>query len=287
MAKIEEYDIENPFQATVLESTRITPEEADEEVREIVFEADKSDFQFQIGQSVAVIVPGPHAFGNRQHVRLYTIANTLQEAGSARPTIRICVKRCSYVDEYSGERYQGVASNFLCDLRPGDTVTLAGPYGLPFEVPDDDHANLLMIGLGTGIAPFRAFVRHIYETVGGWKGKVRLFYGARSGLELLYLNDRRNDFANYYDEETFKAFDAVSPRPHLDDPVPLEDTLYENEEEVWTLLRSPDTYVYVAGLEAILEKMDKALTQIAGSEEKWQRRKAELIAGKRWAELIY
>ena len=43
--------------------------------------------------------------------------------------------------------------------------------------------------MGTGIAPFRAFVKHLYRDIGDWRGQVRLFYGARSGLELLYMND--------------------------------------------------------------------------------------------------
>ena len=52
---------------------------------------------------------------------------------------------------------------------------------------------------------------------------MRLFYGAQSGLEMLYMNDKQNDFVNYYDEDTFKAFAAVSPRPHMDDPIPLDE----------------------------------------------------------------
>ena len=44
------------------------------------------------------------------------------------------------------------------DLRPGDRLTLTGSFGQPFEVPADRKANLVMIGLGTGIAPFRGLV---------------------------------------------------------------------------------------------------------------------------------
>ena len=93
-----------------------------------------------------------------------------------------------------------------------DLVTINGPFGLPFEVPDDRDADLLLISIGTGIAPFRAFVKHLYRDVGDWRGRIRLFYGARSGRELLYMNDEVDDFTQYYDEETFEAFKALSPR---------------------------------------------------------------------------
>ena len=116
---------------------------------------------------------------------------------------------------------------------------------------------------------------------------MRLFYGAKSGLEMLYMNDEQNDFENYYDEETFKAFSAVSPRPHMDDPIPLDEALEKHGEEVWEMVLKPDTHVYVAGLENVLEQLDKTFVGMAGSAEKWERRKAELVAGRRWTELVY
>ena len=144
-----------------------------------------------------------------------------------------------------------------------------------------------MVGLGTGVAPFRAMIKHIYRERGGWKGKVRLFYGARSGLEMLYMNDKKNDLAQYLDEQTFKAFDAVSPRPHMGDPVDLEQTIAKNAGEVWAMVQDPDTFVYIAGVEEIRELFDSAVTKIATSPEKWQRRKTEMMAGGRWAEITY
>lgn len=287
MANMQDYDVSEHFSAKLMKSTRITPPQSEEEVRDLTLQVENGEKQFEPGQSVAVIVPGPHAFGNEDHFRFYTIASEPKKSNKNKQKFNICVKRCFYIDEYSGEKYKGVASNYLCDLSPGASITLAGPYGLPFELPEDETSDLLMIGLGTGIAPFRAFVRHIYEEHKGWKGKVRLFYGARSGLEMLYMNDERDDFANYYDKETFKAFKAVSPRPHWDDPIALDYALEERSEEVWNMVLDPKTHVFVAGIEQIRKILDDAFSKMAGSKEKWQRRKAELVAGKRWTELIY
>lgn len=284
---LSDYKVDQQFSATVKNSSRLTPTESDEEVREIRLEVDKKGMDLEVGQNVGVLVPGPHDFGNQFHFRLYTIAGIPEKGKKGNARIDLCVKRCSYIDDYSGERYEGVASNYLCDLKPGDVITLAGPYGLPFELPEDETSPILMIGLGTGIAPFRAFIRNIYQKKGGWNGKVRLFYGARSGLELLYMNDKKDDFANYYDEETFKAFEAVSPRPHMDDPIALDDALEKKSKEIWQMILDPKTHVYVAGLEPIKEMLDKAFSGMAGSAEKWALRKAELVAGKRWSEIIY
>lgn len=101
------------------------------------------------------------------------------------------------------------------------------------------------------------------------------------------MNNIRDDFTNYYDEETFKAFKAISSRPHWRESIGLGKTLEENEKEIWELLCYHNTYVYLAGHASIEEMLDTALSKIAGSKEKWQRKKAELIAGERWVEIIY
>jgi ferredoxin--NADP+ reductase len=272
--------------AKLRENRPLTTSDAVEEIRELLFDVDDPLFRFEPGQSIAVIVPGPHDLGHAEHVRFYTIADAPFPRGGT-PEVAICVRRCEYLDEHTGERYEGVASKYLCDLAEGAEVTLAGPVGLPFEVPENRNANLLFIGLGTGIAPFRAFLRHLYRNLGGWGGQVLLFYGARTGLELVYMNDHQNDIAEYEDEETFRAIEALSPRPHWDELPALADALRAHEQEVWAWLQDPSTYVYVAGLESVSETLDEVLAEFAGSPEKWARRKAELVAGQRWTEVIY
>lgn len=261
--------------------------ESDEEIYNITFEADSADLKLVPGQSVGVLVPGPHEYGNKTHFRLYTIASTLEKGSNQKSTFQVCVRRCFYIDDFNGERYKGIASNYLCDLMQGEIVSLSGPYGSAFPLPQDVKTPIIMIGMGTGIAPFRAFVKRLYGEMGEWEGKVRLFYGARTGLELLYMNDEKNDFANYYDKETFEAFNAVSSKPHWDDPVALDYALEERAEEVWNMALDPKAHFYIAGTEKVRTSLDKAFAKMAGSQEAWELRKAELVAGKRWLEVIY
>jgi ferredoxin--NADP+ reductase len=282
-----DYDTQRRYQATLISSERITPGGSEEEVRELLLELEQPETPPRVGHSIGVLAPGAREFGQEHHFRLYTVADQPEPAGSGKTRCRIAVRRCSYIDEFSGERYDGVASNFLCDLQPGDRLLVTGPYELPFGVPEEMDANLVLIGSGTGIAPFRAFVKHLYRDVPAWKGRVWLFHGARSGLEMLYMNDEKDDFAQYYDEETFQAFKALSPRPGWNEPIAWASAIEERGQELWEMLGNPKTYVYVAGLEKMLEELDKVFANLAGSKEKWERRKAELKAGERWIELVY
>jgi ferredoxin--NADP+ reductase len=281
------YDTSTPYKATLQSSDRITPEDAYDEVRQIVLRVPAAAFVFVEGQSIGVLAPPPYEFGNDHHLRLYSIASTRRGEEGHGTEIAICVRRCFYIDEVSGERYPGKCSNYLCDARIGDELRITGPYGQHFIVPRDNTANVLMVGTGTGIAPFRAFIKHIFEEEDEWKGKVRLFYGAQSGLDLLYMNDVNDDISHYYDKATFKAFEALSRRPAFDDPSALGDKLEENAAEVWELIQDPKTYVYVAGLRKSSEALDTALSHIAGSREAWMRRKREIYLEGRWAEHLY
>ena len=284
--RLKDLDTSRHMSSSVVSSRRITPNDSDTELRHIDLAVDSKDFSYQVGQSVGVLVPGPHEFGQKQYLRLYSIAGD-QTADDGKPVISLCVKRCFYIDEFSGQRYDGKASNYLCDLKEGATLTLVGPYNLAFTLPKEKDANLLMIGLGTGIAPFRAFIKHIYSELGGWEGDVRLYHGAQNGVELAYMNDQNADLKYYYDEETFKAFQALSPRAHADVPVDLQGAMAQNADEVWAHLQDPKTYVFVAGLKKIEGLLDEALIKIVGSPAKYEQQKANMIGAGRWAELIY
>lgn len=271
------------YSALLAESRRITPAASRDEVRHLVFRTGDLSFDAAAGNCIRVMAPGQ--LGNAWHTRLYSIMDLERRKDGTE--FAICVRRCSYIDEFNGERYQGVASNYLCDMRPDATLTFAGPVGYPFVIPEDKSADILMLGMGTGIAPFRTLIRQIYEKIGGWKGKVRLFYGARSPLEMLYMNDENNDLANYFDQPTFKAFQAVSPRPAFDAPASFDAALEQNAAEVWEMLQRPQTRVFIAGTGNMLAAVDKAMVELAGSARDWASLYARLRSSGRWNELLY
>ena len=281
-----ELEYNNTCTAVISGSRRISPLET-EEIRAIDLSIDEPAFRFREGQSIGVLVPGPHAFGNKEHHRYYSIANARETSVADEVNVQIIVRRCFYIDDISGEQYPGVASNYLCDAKPGDSITITGPYKSVFNVPKDPKSNMLMIGTGTGIAPFRAFIQHVYKNQGDWKGKVRLFFGDKTGLDLRYMNDVDEDLANYYTEETFKAYQSITKRYVMNANEALEQTMQDNAEEAWEMLQDPNTYVFIAGSRKTNDLLNKSLAGYAGSEEAWEEMKQKLQAENRWSELIY
>ncbi len=80
----------------------------------------------------------------------------------------------------AGIRY-GAASNYLAALTPGATLTLHLEANPNFRLPADDKTPLIMIGPGTGVAPFRAFVAE--RAARGARGRNWLFFGERTHRE--------------------------------------------------------------------------------------------------------
>ncbi|MCW8931393.1 MAG: oxidoreductase [Gammaproteobacteria bacterium] len=277
---------EPSVRAELRATSRITDVETDE-VRELVLYIDEPSFRFREGQTIGVVVPGKDEFGSTGHTRKYSIVKGNQNPTEDGIELTILVRRCFYIDEFNGEQYPGRASNYLCDAKVGDTITITGPYRSAFAIPADKKSNILMVGTGTGIAPFRAFIGQIYKEQGNWEGQVRLFYGAKTGLDLLYMNEQHDDFVNYYQEETFQAFNALTRRPLSGDEKALEHSLEDNIKEAWDLVNQPNTYVFVSGLDKIAPSLDMVMEQAAGSEEAWNSLKQKMKTEGRWSTLLY
>ena len=102
--------------------------------------------------------------------RLYSIASSQKVVGDE---VHLTV---GVIDEQTNAgRRVGAASRFLADLGADATVDVFVEHNPAFRLPDDDSRDLILIGPGTGIAPFRAFVQERAER--GAAGKTWLFFG--------------------------------------------------------------------------------------------------------------
>lgn len=91
----------------------------------------------------------------------------------------------------------GIASSFIFAQKPGDKVTISGPYGEFFI--NHSEAEMLYVGGGAGMAPMRSHLYHLFKTLKTGR-KVTYWYGGRSKRELFYLDhfrDLEKDFPNF------------------------------------------------------------------------------------------
>ena len=160
---------------------------------------------FLAGQSFGIIPPGVDAHGRPHKVRLYSIASpTWGEDGHGRimattPKRLIAERAPQGPKDDPGDHglFLGVCSNYLCDLRPGEPIQLSGPAGKRFLLPTDvEQHDYLFLATGTGIAPFRGFIKELFEgppegspAAGSWRPctrTVHLVMGAPYTTDLLY-----------------------------------------------------------------------------------------------------
>ena len=283
------YKPSNPFHATLISSELLTEEGSPDEVRNIVFDISTSGIHYIEGQSIGIIPPGNDAQGKPLKPRLYSIASSRTGDDGKSTTITLCVKRVNYPDETTGEIIRGPASNYLCDLKPGERAATIGPNGRRFLLPADDTTDLIMLAVGTGIAPFRAFVNHIYREKGNWNGKVKLFYGAKTGMEALFMNRRNDDIGQYMTETTFNAFRALSQAKTGDEEKGyVQQKVATHQKEIWDILSNGKFSLYICGLKGMEQGIEEVLSKLADQQGKnWIEMKKQFLAEGRWNTEVY
>ncbi|WP_263866170.1 NADH:ubiquinone reductase (Na(+)-transporting) subunit F [Thalassolituus marinus] len=114
-------------------------------------------------------------------IRAYSMANYPEEKGVVKFNIRIATPPPG-----SNGIPPGIMSTFVFNLKPGDKVTVYGPFGEFFA--KDTDAEMVFIGGGAGMAPMRS---HIFDQLKrlNSKRKISFWYGARSLRELFYQDE--------------------------------------------------------------------------------------------------
>jgi ferredoxin--NADP+ reductase len=201
---------------------------------------------FVAGQSFGVVPPGVDDRGVAHKLRLYSIASPTSGEDGKGHVLATTVKRLIDEHQDTGKLFLGVASNYLCDLKPGDKVTVTGPNGKRFVLPADPAAHdYLFFATGTGIAPFRGMVRDLLSA--GVQSRVTLVMGSPYASDLLYDQDLRSLAENH---PNFRYLTALSRerQPDGGPAIYVQDRLRTHREELGDLLGSSRTLVYVCGI---------------------------------------
>lgn len=136
---------------------------------------------------------------NTETMRAYSMANYPDEGDIVMLNVRIATPP---FDRVNGGWVKGIkpglGSSYIFNLKPGDKVTVSGPYG-DFHILDTKN-EMLYIGGGAGMAPLRAQLLHLFNTLKTTDRKVSYWYGARSKNEIFYEDDFRRiekEFPNF------------------------------------------------------------------------------------------
>ena len=140
-----------------------------------------------------------------------------------------------------GEKKFGVASHFLCKLSKENTteipIYIQKNHG--FTLPEDHETHIIMVGPGTGIAPFRAFLQE------------RIHHNA-PGRNWLFFGERNRQFDFFYEEYFHELaqkeklrLDAAFSRDQ-DSKVYVQHKMYENRKEIWSWIQE-GALLYVCG----------------------------------------
>lgn len=238
----------DPATAVCVANERCTQRKSAHFVRHVAFDVSGSRLEaaFIAGQSFGVLPPGHDATGKPHKLRLYSIASPSRGEDGAGKVLATTVKRT--IDEHheTGRLFLGVASNYLCDLKPGDKVRLTGPAGKRFVLPVNTHDHdYIFFATGTGIAPFRAMLLDLFGS--GCRSRITLVMGAAYATDLLYHEDLLRLQSEH---PNFTYLTAISRERQEDVARPLyvQDRIGTHREQLLPVLGSPRTLVYICGL---------------------------------------
>merc|ERR1711871_337553 len=264
------YKNKAPFTAKVMGTKRIVGPKATGETCHIIMNHD-GKMPYWEGQSYGVIPPGenPKKPGKPNTVRLYSIASSRYGDDMTGNTGSLCVRRATYWDPEMGKEdpaKKGVCSNFVCDTKPGEDVKMTGPSGKVMLMPEKDpKTDLIMVATGTGIAPYRGFIRRLFvektPAAEAYKGLCWLFLGVANTDALLYDDEWQKVLKEYPDN--FRLDYALSREQTnaKGGKMYIQDKVEEYADEIFERL-SNGAHIYFCGLKGMMPGIQDMLKSV-------------------------
>ncbi|MCL7022427.1 hypothetical protein MKW94_029438 [Papaver nudicaule] len=180
------------------------------------------------------------------------------------------------------------------DDAPGETwhmVKITGPIGKEMLMPKDPNATIIMLGTGTGIAPFRSFLwKMFFEKHEDYKfnGLAWLFLGVPTSSSLLYKEEF--ELMKEKAPENFRLDFAVSREQTNDkgEKMYIQTRMAQYAEELWELLKKDNTFVYMCGLKGMEKGIDDIMVSLAAKDGiDWLEYKRQLKKAEQWNVEVY
>jgi sulfite reductase (NADPH) flavoprotein alpha-component len=213
--------------------------------------------------------------------RMYSISSSLK----AHPDqVHFTIDVVHY--ESRGRQRKGVCSTFLAERADKSPVPVF-PNASKFRLPEDGNTSIIMIGPGTGVAPFRAFLQERKAT--GAKGKNWLFFGSQ------------HKHCNYFYDDEFEKMNSDGFLSRLDlawsrDSAAksyVQHKMLESADEIWKWMDGEGAHFFVCGdARRMAKDVDAALRKIiqdkgGKSEEQTNEYVEKLKADKRYKRDVY
>merc|ERR1719393_513489 len=289
------YKPKEPFTGKVVSCKRIVGPQATGETCHIIMNHE-GKMPYWEGQSYGVVPPGINPKnGKPNSVRLYSIASSRYGDDMTGTTTSLCVRRATYwCPELKAEdpAKKGVCSNFLCDTKPGDDIKLTGPSGKVMLIPEENpNVDLIMVATGTGIAPYRSFIRRLFveKTPYGavYKGLAWLFLGVANTDALLYDDEWQEVLKSHPDN--FRLDYALSREQTNKDggKMYIQDKVAEYADEVFTRMDN-GAHMYFCGLKGMMPGILSMLEGVSKSKGiDWEDKLKEWKKAGQWHVEVY
>ncbi|MEC1405149.1 assimilatory sulfite reductase (NADPH) flavoprotein subunit [Bacillus halotolerans] len=198
--------------------------------------------------------------------RLYSIASSL----SANPDeVHLTIGAVRY--DAHGRKRKGVCSILCAErLQPGDTLPVYVQHNQNFKLPKDPETPIIMVGPGTGVAPFRSFMQEREET--GAEGKAWMFFGDQHFVtDFLY----QTEWQNWLKDGVLTKMDVAFSRD-TEEKVYVQHRMLEQSAELFEWLQE-GAAVYICGDEKhMAHDVHNTLLDIIEKEGNMTREKAEV-----------
>ncbi|MEL6556315.1 MAG: ferredoxin-NADP reductase [Cyanobacteria bacterium J06621_11] len=284
------YRPKTPYLGECLSNDELVADGGIGTVKHLKFDLSEGDLHYLEGQSIGIIPDGKDEKGKPHKIRLYSIASTQHGDDVDDKTVSLCVRQLEYKDPETGEQVKGVCSTFLCNLDVGQKVKITGPVGKEMLLSDDPNANIVMMGTGTGIAPFRAYLWRMFKDREKeanpdyqFNGKAWLIFGIPKTENILYKEELEEMQAKYPDN--FELTYAISREQKNSEGgrMYIQHRVAENAARLWEMVQQDNTYVYICGLKGMEDGIDEAMAAEASKAGiEWSDYRRTLKKAHRW-----